>query len=437
VPGSTGVVCVWGALEAWGAMSQASTPNRRDFLKKTAVAGAGLMTAGAQRAASASASDRINVGVIGCGGMGNAHLSTLLRLRKDGLVNIVAVCDVFTKRLDAAAARTGAKPYKVWTDVIAAKGIDTLSIATPDHWHAPMCIAAAKAGKDIYCEKPMTHWQHLDLAKQVVDAVAANNRVMQVGTQFMSDDVWDLAKANLGKLGKPIHVQSTDCRNGAIGCYSPKSNDPAAVPGKTLDWDMWLGTETTRAPKRPYEPGRFFAFRSFWDYSGGVGTDFFPHILTPWVKVLDLGFPKRVVQAGGRYFWDDGREVADIVNMCIDYAGGPTVAVLASLATEQNLPWLIRGQRAAFEFSGPSSPLKILPEKAAGGGKPTEIKGQRRWSLDNHYRDFFDCVKSRKKPRSHEVFGYRVMAALSAGIRSYRSGKAMTFDEKTGEVRAL
>ena len=437
-------------------MSEPKVPNRRDFLKKTAIAAATAGLGGCavtekrglgglkQAVVKAKArrklgpNDRINVGVIGCGGMGNAHINTLLTLKKEGLIEVVAVCDVFSKRLDAAAKRTGGKPYKVWTDLIADDRVDTVSIATPDHWHAPITITAVEAGKDVYCEKPMTHWQHLDLAKKVVDVVAKHNAVMQVGTQFMSDDVWDLARDNIARLGKPIHVQSTDCRNGPIGCYSPKSNDPAAVPGKTLDWDMWLGTEFTGAPKRAYEPGRFFAFRSYWDYSGGVGTDFFPHILTPWIKVLDLGFPKRAVQSGGQYYWEDGREVADILNMSLDYADGPTVTVLAALATGQNLPWLIRGQKAAFEFAGPSSPLKILPEKRVpDAGKPAEIKGKRRWSLDNHYRDFFDCVKSRKKPRSHEIFGYRVMAALAAGIQSYRTGKAMGFDEKTGKLVAL
>ncbi|MBN1346524.1 MAG: Gfo/Idh/MocA family oxidoreductase [Phycisphaerae bacterium] len=416
-------------------MSQPKEPNRRDFLKRTAaVAGAGLATVKSPRLARASASERVRIGAIGTGGMCNHHLGQLMKLKEEGLCEVTAVCDVFSNRLEAAAAKTGGKPYKNWKDVINSKDVDAVLIATPDHWHAPMTIAAAKAGKDIYCEKPMTHWDQLDLAKQVVEAVAENKRVMQVGTQFMSDDVWDLAKANLAKLGKIIHVQSSDCRNGPIGCYSPKSNDPAAVPGKTLDWDMWLGCDETRVPKRPYEPGRFFAFRSFWDYSGGVGTDFFPHILTPWVSTLDLKFPKRIVQAGGQYYWDDGREVADIVNMCLDYEGGPTVMVLGALATDQNLPWLIRGQKAAFEFNGPSSPLKIVPEKAAGGGETTELKGKQHWDTIPHWRDFLSCVKTRKKTRSHEELGYRVMVALSAGIKSYRSGKAMTFDAGSGKV---
>ncbi len=402
------------------------------------VAAGGLAAATSPRRARASANERIRIGAIGCGGMGNHHLGQLLKLKQEGLCEVVAVCDVFSKRLEAAAAKTGGKPHKHWKDVIASEDVDAVLIATPDHWHAPMSIAAAQAGKDIYCEKPMTHWDHLDLAKKVVDAVAANKRVMQVGTQFLADDIWELAQQHLAKLGKVIHVQSSDCRNGPIGCYSPKTNDPAAVPGKTLDWDAWLGCEETRVPKRAYEPGRFFAFRSFWDYSGGVGTDFFPHILTPWVKTLDLGFPKRIVQAGGQYYWEDGREVADIVNMCLDYEGGPTVMVLASLATNEQLPWLIRGQKATFHFNGPTGPLKIVPEKVPGvTGKPEEIKGKRRWDTLPHWRDFLGCVKTRKKPRSHEVLGYRVMSALSGGIKSYRSGKAMRFDAASGQVRPV
>jgi predicted dehydrogenase len=420
-------------------MNESSGPNRRDFLKRTAaVAGAGLMAAGRPHwVRAASANERIRVGAIGCGGMGSHHLGVLMGLKKEGLAEVVAVCDVFQKRLDAAAAKTGGKPYKVWSDLLADKNVDAVLIATPDHWHAPLTIAAAEAGKDIYCEKPMTHWARLDLAKKVVDTVAKTKRVMQVGTQFLSDDVWELSMPQIDKLGKQIHVQSSDCRNGPIGCYSPQTNDPAAVPGKTLDWDMWLGCEVTGVPKRPYEPGRFFAFRSYWDYSGGIGTDFFPHILTPWVKTLSLGFPKRVVTTGGRYFWDDGREVPDLVNTCIDYEGGPTVSLLASLATDDNLPWLIRGQKATMTFNGPSSPAKIVPQKAAGGGKSIEIKGTRHWSEEQHWRDLLECIKTRKKPRSHEIFGYQVMAALHMGIRSYRSGKALGFDKDAGKAVEL
>lgn len=425
-------------------MTESVNPNRRDFLRKTAaVAGVGLVAAGSPRKARAqapSANEKIGIGAIGVGGMGSHHMNVLMNLKKEGLCDVVAVCDVFQNRLDAAAAKTGGKPYKVWTDVLADKRVDVVFIGTPDHWHAPMAIAAAEAGKDIYCEKPMTHWDQLDLAKKVVEAVEKNKRVMQVGTQFMSDECWELAKPKVEMLGKVVHVQSTDCRNGPIGCYSPASNDPAAQPGKTLDWDMWLGCEQTRVPKREYQPGRFMAFRSFWDYSGGIGTDFFPHILTPWVNLLNLGFPKKVQTAGGRFFWDDGREVPDMVTTCIDYEGGPTVLLIASLATEQNLPWLVRGQKGYMEFNNPGGfcPVRIKPEPASGSKfDPIELKGNRKWSEEQHWRDLFACVKSRKKPRSHEVLGYRVMTALSMGIKSYRSGKAVGFDERENKIIEL
>jgi predicted dehydrogenase len=426
-------VCV----EGWRMMQEDGKASRRDFLKQTAVAaGAGLVASqpGRSRAAQkGSANERIHVGVIGCGGMGNGHIGQLLKFREQGLVEIAGVCDVYSKRLDGAAKRTGAKPYKVWSDLVGAKDVDAVLIATPDHWHAPMTIAAAEAGKDIYCEKPMTYWGRLGDAKKVVEVVAKHQRVMQVGTQFLSDDIWELAVPEVGSLGTLMHVQSCDCRNHAYDIYSPKTSDPDAVPGKTLDWDMWLGP----APKRPYEPGRFSAFRAYWDYSGGIGTDLFPHILTPWVKMLKLGFPKRVVAAGGIYYYKDGREVPDLVNLCVDYPDGPTVMLLATLANDTGLTWQIRGQKATMSFDGPTGPAKIEPQRAAGGGETREIKGSRHWSLENHWLDFLDCVKTRKQPRSDAAMGYKVMTVLHMGVRSVRSGMGLGFDPQTETVHVL
>ena len=134
---------------------------RRKFLAKSAVAAGGIVLLGAnvpapasgQSAARKGANDRIGVGLIGCGGMGNAHLDALTSLKESGYpVDVVAVCDVYKPRLEAAASRTGGKPYADFHDLVAAKDVDLVGIATPDHWHAPMTIAAADAGKDVYCE---------------------------------------------------------------------------------------------------------------------------------------------------------------------------------------------------------------------------------------------------------------------------------------------
>jgi predicted dehydrogenase len=415
--------------------------SRRGFLRRTAsMAGAGVIAAGLSPRAAVqafSANERVNVGMIGLGGMGTSHL-TVLTILKEKLrepVEVVAVCDVFSKRLETFASKTGAKPYKMWSDLLADKQVDAVLIATPDHWHAPLTLAALDAGKDVYCEKPMTHFDHLDLARKVVETVAKGQRVMQVGTQLLQEDCWRLARENVGSLGKIVHVQDSDCRNGWMPCYLPKETaDPDAVPGKTLDWDMWLGCEKTRVPKRPYDPRRFFAFRGFWDYSGGIGTDQFPHTLSPWVKLLDLGFPKRVVTAGGQYYYKDGREVPDIVQTCIDYEGGPTVSLLGTLASARKDPGMIRGQKAAMVITGESE-IRIVPEKEGGGGEPTEIKGREAMPLMFHWRDFLNGVRTRNKPVHNEVIGYRIMVALSMGVKSYRSGKALGFDAPNDKIK--
>jgi predicted dehydrogenase len=399
--------------------------NRRRFLKRAGLAGAALSLPSVQALAQGKAGERVSVAVVGCGGMGNAHIGTLLRLRQAGLVAIRAVCDVFSRRVEAARSQTGAEGFKDYRQVLDLKDVDAVLIATPDHWHAPITVAAASAGKDVYCEKPMTYWKDLGDARRVVEAIARHQRVMQVGTNGISDSQYEQA-ADLvrgGALGRLIHAQASDLRNGPIGVYSPGTNDLAAEPGKTLDWDLWLGP----APRRPYEPGRYFAFRSFWDYSGGVATDFFPHLLTPLVSVMGLKFPQRVTASGGRYFWDDGREVPDIFNLLIEYEGGPSVYLAGGLANDTNLPMLIRGQKATLTFGGPG--FIVEPQRSAGNqGQRQEVARQRPGSLDEHWKDFLRCVHSREKPRSHEVYGYYVMAALHMGVRSYLEGKVFSFD---------
>ena len=292
---------------------------------------------------------------------------------------------------------------------------------------------AADSGKDVYCEKPMTHWRNLKEAQDIVAAIARNKRVMQVGTQFMSGSIWEETHERIaaGAIGKLIHAQASDMRNGHMGVYDPKSNDGQADPTKNLDWEMWLGP----AKKRPWEPGRFFAFRSFWDYSGGIGTDFFPHILTPLVRTMELGVPKRVVASGGLYSWKDGRECPDIYNLVIEYADGPSLLLLASLANNSGIPMLIRGHEATVHFEGPGAIIR--PQAAVTSDREEEkVERKRGASLEEHYRDLMECARSRdRKPRSNEEIGYAVMAALSMGIMSYREGKAAEFDEKSGEIR--
>jgi len=402
---------------------QTDSLDRRDFLKLSA-AGAAAVAAGV--AAAEPDAKPIRVGTIGCGGMGNAHLQTMLRLKAAGEpVEIAAVCDVYQPRLEAAAKLTGSRPYAKYKELLASPQIEAVSIATPDHWHARIACDALDAGKDVYCEKPMTYWKDLGQAKEIVKAVKRNGRVLQVGTQGMSDDIWELAAARIkeGALGGLLQAQASDLRNGPLGVYSPLSNDGLAKPGENLDWDTWLGP----APKRPWEPGRFFAFRSFWDYSGGVATDFFPHILTPLVRTMELGFPYRATASGGLYQWHDGREVPDIITLMIEYPEGPSVMLVGSVSNDTPIPTMIRGKNATMFFQDPGAVIE--PQQATNpNGKREEITRTRGASLDEHWQDFLRCVRTREKPRSNELLGCQVMAALHMGVTAYRTGRTMEFD---------
>jgi len=417
------------------------TMNRREFLKHSAAVVGGLAVLTSESRAeertlctALDTDERLRIGIIGCGGMGNAHLDTLLRLRQKGYpVEVAAVCDVWTKRLETAAAKTGARPYTDYRRLLEDGDLDAVGIATPDHWHSRITIEAAEAGMDVYCEKPMTHWRNLKEAKQVVETIARTRRVMQVGTQGMSDSIWEQTAKHIraGAIGRLIHAQASDLRNGPIGVYDPRTNDPDAKPGVNLDWNMWLGP----AKKRPWEPGRFFAFRSFWDYSGGIGTDFFPHILTPLIRTMGLTFPRRVTASGGQYqYTGDGREIPDIFTITIEYPDGPSVLLVASLANDTGLPTLIRGHEGTISFEG--SGAVIYPQRAVAGDRPPEqIVRTRGASLDEHWLDFLECIRSRQKPRSHEMLGYYVMTALHMGVTSFLKGKVAEFDAQKEQVR--
>lgn len=411
---------------------QSNPLDRRDFLKLSA-AGATAVAAAVPRAAEGTAPVRI--GAIGCGGMGTGHLHTLTRMKDAGEpVDVTAVCDVYRLRAENGAKLTGGKAYGKHEDLLADPNVDAVLVATPDHWHARIACEAMDAGKDVYCEKPMTYWGNLAQAKQIVKTVKRTGRALQVGTQHMADDVWDLAAERIraGALGGLLQAQAGDLRNGPIGCYTPLSSDGRAEPGVNLDWDRWLGP----APKRPWEPGRFFAFRSFWDYSGGVGTDFFPHVLTPLVHAMDLGFPYRATASGGLYHWDDGREIPDIFTMLIEYPTGPSIMLVGSVSNGTPIPTMIRGTKATLHFQGAGAVLE--PEKTTNpDGKREELARTQGSSQQFLWQDFLRCVRTREQPRSHAQLGYHVMAALSMGIASFRTGQTMEFDPRREVARPV
>jgi len=403
--------------------------SRRQFLGRTAIAlGTGVTTAlSAKRVLGAN--DRIRVGVIGCGGMGTNHLKRLVNASQAGELNVqvVAVCDIFEPRKERAKEISGGTAYHDYRKLLERKDIDVVWIATPDHWHARMSIDAMEAGKDIYCEKPMTrYWQE---AKEVYRTVLRTGRIMQVGSQGCSDPKWKKAHELISKgyIGKIVWSQTSIGRNSKGGDWN-YSIDLTAGP-HNLDWNAFLGS----APKRPFDPERFFRWRKYWDYSGGIATDLFSHVLHALLKTIGPEFPRRVVAGGGIFVHKD-RETPDTFHMIADYPSEHSVVAVSSQANEQGLPVVIRGHEATMYLTG--SNISIRPERIYADEREEmniQVKGVGDL-LKAHHRNFIECVRSRKQPNCHAELAYKVTIAILLAVKSYRENKVMLFDPVKEEV---
>jgi predicted dehydrogenase len=377
--------------------------------------------------------DVLRAGIIGCGGRGTgAHIATLMKMKETDRVDITAVCDVFDKRAQRAAGISGGKPYRDYRELLANKDVDIVVIATPDHWHAQMAIDAAAAGKHIYCEKPMTHT--VEEAKRVVEKVRQAGVKMQVGVQAMSDDSYETAYKfyKEGVLGKVVVAQIDYSRN-YKGDYWLKPVDPDLRPGVNFDWNLFLGP----APKRPFDPERYFNWIKYFDYSGGVPAGLFVHRVTRIVKSLGLTFPEYGSAHGGRFqFTESKGEVPDTINIMLDYPGGPTVMLISSLANDTPVPHTLRGHRATLEFTPTGFVIKpqrlyekeqqeIVHHKT--GGEDTEL----------HLRNLLAAIRGKEALKCDETLGYYGVVACQFGILSQQQRKYLKWDAAAQRIVAV
>jgi predicted dehydrogenase len=396
--------------------------SRRTFVSGSAASV--IMTAASAKSIS-GANDRLRIGVIGCGGMANNHMQDLLRTKEADNIEITAVCDVWQKRLDAAATLTGGKPFKDYRALLDQKEVDYVLIATPEHWHAKMTLDAADAGKHIYCEKPMTY--SIEEAKKVVRKIQQSKIKMQVGVQGMSDDSYEAAGTYIkeGALGKVVQAQIDYSRN-YRGDFWTGETDSDLKPGENLDWNAWLGS----APKRPFDPERFFHWRRYWDYSGGIATDLFVHRITRMIKALDLKCPERAVATGGKWeFTKSPAEVPDTFDMMCDYPGGPTVIVLSSMANDTPIPHVIRGHLATLEFTRDG--FVIRPQGLYAEGK-SEIFHKKTGgeNVTLHHRNLCEAIRSDAALKCDAMLGYYGVVAVRMAVESYRKKKYMAWDAR-------
>jgi predicted dehydrogenase len=400
------------------------------------------------------ANDRINVALIGVGCRGTDHLKLLLQHRAHKPdIEIVALCDVYQKRLSMASAKVpGAKTYVHHQELLQRSDIDVVFTATPDHWHAPITLAAMESGKDVYVEKPMTHT--VEEGKLVVDRAKQLNRVVQVGVQGLSWNRWPKIREIIqsGMIGKVVEVEGTYSRNAPGGDWNDGewwTIDPAAGPNATgdahIDWKQWLGA----APPRDFNPDRFFRFRKYWDYSGGIATDLHYHVVAPLSFAVGNEFPTRVVGMGGDWIYNDGREVPDTFLTAADYPSKWSLTVQSSQVNENGPRTVIRGTKATInlsdEWEGPPSRqydyADIVPESpfAEEFAKKYQQSEMRIDGVGNegdlkHVDSFLECVRTRKQPNCNPEIGFKTLVATDLSVRSYRNGKMYYFDSASEKV---
>ena len=421
--------------------------SRRKFVQRVAGSTAGIAVFGSSLGMSAAsysrivgANERLNIGVIGCGGMSNAHMKALLQMKKSDNIDITAVCDVYTKRLDQAKELTKAQAFKNYQDILENKNIDYVLIGTPEHWHYQMTVDAISAGKHIYVEKPMTHT--IEQAKDITEKIATSQLKLQVGVQGMSDDSYETAHKMIqeGALGKVVMAHIDYSRNYQDDFWAYEI-DADAKPGVNLDWEAWLGP----APKRPWDPRRYFQWRRYWDYSGGIATDLFIHRVTRIIKAVGLQFPDYVVGTGGTWnFVDSVAEIPDTFNMMLDYPEKITVMLVSSLANDMPIRHVIRGHEATLEFTREG--FTITPQKqskqaiitgtgeSVGGTKQfTHIKTGAE-DITLHHRNLQAAIRKNEPLKCDHNLGFYGVVACMMGVQSMRNRKYLKWDPQNKTV---
>jgi predicted dehydrogenase len=419
-----------------------TTSTRRDFF--SAAAGGSLLLTAASAARVLGATDRINMAVIGCGGMGTGHLNALVKRGETDKVRVVAVCDVYQRRLVRAKSISGAEAYLDYRKVLDRKDLDAVLIATPDHWHGKIAIEAVDSSKHVYCEKPLTHTVEQALA--VREAVRRTKKVLQVGPNATANDgYWQAAEAvRAGRIGQVTWAQGSYNRNARNCLFNTHQKiDPTAGPDKAgddfIDWDMWLGHKYGLAPKIDWNPEHFFRFRKYWPYNGGVATDLLYHKLAPLLITLagpNGAYPLRVNAAGGQYVEKDGRDIPDTFLLTIDYPQEFSVLLVSTLTNDSQLPDRVYGKHGTLDLDGE-------PRLRFNGDFKDEFKakngGQEEARLAIKLRrdmvgNFLDVIRGNGTLHCNVELGAATMVAIKLGVESFRQRKTMNWDAKSERV---
>src|ERR1700686_909882 len=362
-------------------MRQSSTPleglvfaiNRRSFLRAAGVVSAtslmpGLhLLAGAeseleQDAKPVAANDHIQIALIGAGGQGQYDTRSAVQVPG---VKLVAAADGYNGRLERCKELWGDDVFTTrdYNEILARKDIDAVIIGTPDHWHKQASIDAMKAGKDVYCEKPMIH-RYAD-GPEMIETARSTNRILQVGSQRVSSTVYQKAKDLLhsGAIGQLNMVTARWDRNSAMGAWN--YTVPLDASPETCDWPRFLCT----APQIPFNAEQFFQWRKWKAYGSGVAGDLFVHLFSGTHFITGANGPTRAMATGGLRFWNDGRDVYDVLLALFDYPEGFNLSLRVNFVDggEESEGFLFTGSEGLMEIAGNTVTVTRTPRETEPG----------------------------------------------------------------------
>jgi predicted dehydrogenase len=449
--------------------------SRRSFIKKLAATTAALTVGTSMEAKPTvhilkstsknyTANDKIRLGLIGAGIIGHYDMDTALKF---GGVELAAVCDLYTGRLDYAKEKWGDSIFTTrdYREVLVRKDVDAVLVCTPDHWHDVISIDAMNAGKHVYCEKPMVH--KVEQGLKVIAAQKRSGKVFQVGSQWASGARVQKAQEYFkqGIIGELTYVEAVTDRVDSRGAWN--YSIPTDASPQTVDFDRFLG----RAPKVPFDATRFFRWRNYKDYGTGVAGDLFVHLYTILHTVTGAIGPNRIYSLGELNYWKDGRDAYDLVTGIMEYpqtANHPSFQMVARVNLADgvggNNYCKLVGTEGVIELGGSEVRIKHLKRAAAPGYggydsynsfSAKQKEDFKKWYTEkygdtpsqtkrdediifkaekgqddryDHFKNFFESIRTNKPVFEDAIFGLRAAAPSLLCNLSAEKGKVVKWD---------
>jgi predicted dehydrogenase len=420
---------------------------RRDFLKTAAAA---AVTAGPAAISARGQNDKITIGWIGVGTRGNAGIDWLKKAAGDK-VHLKSICDAYdgyiARGIDRVASIWGHKPetYKDYRQLLADPSIDAVFIMTPEHLHHRMTIDALRAGKHVYVEKPLAHT--IEEGEDIIREWKKANKVVQVGTQNRSSSLYRKAKEMIkqGMVGDVHYVRAFWYRNSTTDNPAWRYVIPEDTSPQNTDWEKFLGP----APKRPFDKRRYFQWRLYWDYSGGISTDLLVHQTDITNFMLDKTVPMSCMASGGIYRWtdpNDDRDTPDTFSAIYEYADKFHINYSCYFGNDHyGYGEQVCGNEGTIEVLNRQD-LHFYPQLLKGQA-PAHVKARKEIHLNgmkdfqeadgvnNHFKNWIAAIEGKEKVIADPEVGQQAAIGGHMATLSYKQGRKALWDERGRKVK--